>query len=595
MRKDSDLLGELLLPDDVYYGAQTLRALQMYTPSEERINRFPSYVFAMATIKKACAIANGKIGVLDSDRCRAIVQACDEMIDHRFDGELISDMLCGGDLVAVHMNFNEVLACRANEILTGHKGFDAVQPNTHVNAGLSTCDSTYTAGRFALYFDLGRVVENTRKLSDAYRKLADDNRDRVKVSHTCFQDAAPIAVGQFYDASVSVLDRHIRLLEQLREESLIHAIGGTVIGTGLGVFAGFEAHIQDALEACLGVRPTVADCPFDDRQYGDYFLRVSGCLKSLAAAISKMARDIRIMSSGPRAGWAEITIAPVQNGSSFFPGKVNPSLPELMIMAAYEICGMDMSVTMAVEGGEVDCTPWYPVFIVNTLKEADTLNRTLPAFAERCVATIRMNDTLNQYKADRSLGMACIASALFGYKHAIAVAQYASTHDVPVKDAVVALGLRKSLPTTNRQAYLNVLKVKIFRKTQKTLYVIIQILAALPKKHRVKIDRRGKWDGDQPRLPPGERVQQKCRSGSVGNELLDHAELAGIEQYIRPQLPLGKQGQHCARRRSIGTKENERLVPQHGNIDGRCVGQPVCRTDAQHQLCPGQSQVRKLR
>ena len=214
-----------------------------------------------------------------------------------------------------------------------------------------------------------------------------------------------------------------------------------MIGTGLGVFAGFEAHIQDALEACLGVRPIVADCPFDDRQYGDYFLRVSGCLKSLAAAISKMARDIRIMSSGPRAGWAEITIAPVQNGSSFFPGKVNPSLPELMIMAAYEICGMDMSVTMAVEGGEVDCTPWYPVFIVNTLKEADTLNRTLPAFAERCVATIRMNDTLNQYKADRSLGMACIASALFGYKHAIAVAQYASTHDVPVKDAVVALGL----------------------------------------------------------------------------------------------------------------------------------------------------------
>ena len=441
MRKDSDLLGELLLPDDVYYGAQTLRALQMYTPSEERINRFPSYVFAMAAIKKACTIANGKIGVLDADRCRAIVQARDEMIDHRFDGELISDMLCGGDLVAVHMNFNEVLACRANEILTGHKGFDAVQPNTHVNAGLSTCDSTYTAGRFALYFDLGRVVENTRKLSDAYRKLADDNRDRVKVSHTCFQDAAPIAVGQFYDASVSVLDRHIRLLEQLREESLIHAIGGTVIGTGLGVFAGFEAHIQDALEACLGVRPIVADCPFDDRQYGDYFLRVSGCLKSLAAAISKMARDIRIMSSGPRAGWAEITIAPVQNGSSFFPGKVNPSLPELMIMAAYEICGMDMSVTMAVEGGEVDCTPWYPVFIVNTLKEADTLNRTLPAFAERCVATIRMNDTLNQYKADRSLGMACIASALFGYKHAIAVAQYASTHDVPVKDAVVALGL----------------------------------------------------------------------------------------------------------------------------------------------------------
>lgn len=441
MRKDSDLLGELLLPDDVYYGAQTLRALQMYEPSEERINCYPSYVFAMAAIKKACAIANGEIGVLDEKRCRAIIQACDEMMDHRFDQELISDMLCGGDLVAVHMNFNEVLACRANEILTDHKGYDTVQPNTHVNAGLSTCDSTYTAGRFALYFDLGRVAENTRALSAAYKRLADRNRNRVKVSHTCLQDAAPISVGQFYDASVSILDRHAALLEKLREESLVHAIGGTVIGTGLGAFAGFEDHIQAALKACLGVETTMADCPFDDRQYGDYFLRVSGCLKSLATAISKMARDIRIMSSGPRAGWSEITIAPMQNGSSFFPGKVNPSLPELMNMAAYQICGMDMSVTMAVEGGEVDCTPWYPVFIVNTLKEANTLNRTMPAFMESCVSTIQLNDELNQYKADRSLGMACIASALFGYKHAVAVAQYANEHNVPVKDAVVELGL----------------------------------------------------------------------------------------------------------------------------------------------------------
>ena len=441
MRTDSDLLGELQIPDGAYYGAQTLRALLMYEPSEERINKFPSYVFAMAAIKKACALANNRAGILADEMCRAICQACDEIISHKFDSDMISDMLCGGDLVAVHMNFNEVIACRANEILTGHMGYDVVQPNTHVNMGLSTCDSTYTAGRFALYFDLGRVMENVSKLANAYKKVADENRNKVKVAHTCFQDASPISIGQFYDASVEILERHVSLIKELRKESLVHAIGGTVIGTGLGCFEGFSDYIQDALEECLGVKTVKADCPFDDRQYGDYFLRVSGCLKSLATAISKMARDIRVMSSGPRAGFSEISIAPVQNGSSFFPGKVNPSLPELMIMAAYQICGMDVSVSMAVEGGELECTPWYPVFIVNTLKEADTLNRTLPAFAEKCVATIKVNDELNQYKADRSLGMACVASALFGYKHAIAVTQYANEHNLPVKDAVVALGL----------------------------------------------------------------------------------------------------------------------------------------------------------
>lgn len=441
MRKDSDLLGELSIPDDVYYGVQTLRTLTMFPPSKEVIHQFPSFIFSMGAIKKACALVNEDLGLLPPDMSRAICMACDEVMEGKFNDQFVLDMLSGNDFAPIHMNFNEVIACRANELFCGEMGFSRIQPNTHVNMGQSTCDTTYTAARFALYLELQKVTAALAKLKDAYQGIADKYRNQVKVSHTCFQDASPIAVGQFYDASVFFLQRQIELLEPLLEESLEHSIGYTVIGTGLGSYQGFHEKINPVLAGILGAPVHFSRCPFDDRQYADYFLRVSAALKSAITGVSKMARDIRVMSSGPRAGFAEITIAPVQNGSSFFPGKVNPSLAELVNIACYQVCGCDLSITMAVEAGELDCSPWYPVFTVNTLNEASYIYRTVEAFAEKCVSTIQLNEALNREKAEKSLGMASAASALFGYKNATKVARYASEHDIPVKDAVVQLGL----------------------------------------------------------------------------------------------------------------------------------------------------------
>lgn len=441
MRKESDLLGELSIPDEVYYGVQTLRTLQLFTPSKETISHFPSFIFSMGAIKKACAMVNRDLGLLPPDMCQAICQACDEVMEGKLNGHLVLDMLSGNDFAPIHMNFNEVIACRANELLCGERGSSLVQPNTHVNMGQSTCDTTYTAARFALYFELKKVMAALSKLQKAYQAIADQNRDQVKVSHTCFQDASPISIGQFYDASAAFLQRQLELLEPLLEESLEHSVGYTVIGTGLGSYEGFHERINPVLSQVLGVETHFSRCPFDDRQYADYFLRVSGALKSAITGVSKMARDIRVMSSGPRAGFAEITIAPVQNGSSFFPGKVNPSLAELVNIACYQVCGCDLSITMAVEAGELDCSPWYPVFTVNTLNEASYVYRSVEAFADKCVSTIQLNTGLNRQKAERSLGMASAASALFGYKNATKVARYASEHDIPVKDAVVELGL----------------------------------------------------------------------------------------------------------------------------------------------------------
>lgn len=441
MRKDSDLLGDLWIPDEVYYGAQTLRTLQLFEPSKETINQFPGFIYSMGGVKKACAITNMEIGMLDRVIGKAICEACDEVMEGKLTDQFVLDMLSGNDFAPIHMNFNEVIACRANEILTGVRGYSRVHPNTHVNMGLSTCDSTYTAARFALYLELEKTLENLLVIRNAYQDIADKYRDEVKVAHTCFQDASPISIGQFYDANVSFFNRQISSVNQVRLECLEHSIGSTVIGTGLGVFEGFDKYINKNLRDVFGFETRFSNCPFDDRQYSDFFLRASACMKSIITGASKMARDIRIMSSGPRAGFQEITIAPVQTGSSFFPGKVNPSLCELINIAAYQICGYDASITMAVEAGELDCSPWYPVFTVNTLNEASLINRCLPAFAKKCVATIQTNAQCNKYKAERSLGMASVASAVFGYKNAIKIEQYAEANNLPVKDAIVDMKL----------------------------------------------------------------------------------------------------------------------------------------------------------
>lgn len=441
MRKDHDLLGELTLPDDVYYGAQTKRTLLMFECSKEIIHTFPSFVFSMGAIKKSCAIVHGKMGLLTSAQVDAISKACDEIMAGKLNDHLVLDMLSGNDFAPIHMNFNEVIACRANEIICGEKGYTYVHPNEHVNMGLSTCDSAYPATRFALHMELKMVISSLTRLMEAYKQKVEDYRNEVKVSHTCFQDAAPISMGQFYGAAQSFLKRQIKLLGQLQEEALSHAIGYTVIGTGLGSYEGFHGMINEVLSEVLGAKVRHVEDPVDEVQYADYFLRVSSGLKAAITGVSKMARDVRVMCSGPRAGFGEISIAPVQNGSSFFPGKVNPSLAELVNIACYQVCGYDTSVTMAVEAGELDVTPWYPVFAVNTLNSCSIIYKTVSAFAEKCVATIEPNSASNKYKAERSLGMAVVASAMFGYENAVKVAAYANEKDLPVKDAVIELGL----------------------------------------------------------------------------------------------------------------------------------------------------------
>lgn len=441
MRKDHDLLGEKDIPDDIYYGAQTIRALELFKQSKETVDKYPSFIQATGNIKKANAIVHCELGILSEYKSKAIVSACEELIEGKLNKYLVLDMLSGNDFAPVHMNMNEVIACRANELLTGKKGYEEIHPNTHVNMGQSTCDAMYTAVKIGIYFELGSVIEVIKGLSEEYRKLSVKYKNCIKVAHTCLQDALPTTFGLFYGASHSLLERHIGYLEEIRKETLGNTVGYTVIGTGLGSFSGYHERINVVLSELIGAECYHVENPVADLQYGDLYMRISGILKSVMTSISKMAKDIRLMTSGPHAGFSEISIAPVQNGSSFFPGKINPSLAELVMITTYQVCGADTSITMAVENGELDVTPWYPVFAVNIFNQCTLITNTVSAFSEKCVSTIKVNENMNQYKAERSLGMAPIVTAMFGYENAVEVAKYAAEHDIPIREAVVMLGL----------------------------------------------------------------------------------------------------------------------------------------------------------
>ena len=441
MRKDHDLLGDILIPDEVYYGAQTQRALELCNPSKEKLSDYPELIYSLAAIKKACALAHKELRVLAEDKADAIAAAADEVMSQKFGPEEFPvDIVNGGGGVSVHMNINEVLATRATELLSGNKVSGTVHANTHVNMGQSTNDVLPAAMKLALYLDLKTLIGQVETLRNSFDVKAKEFAHVVKVSRTCIQDAVPITLGQFYGAAVSFLARQQKELEALLPECLQIPLGATAVGTGLNAFYGSVEKIMPKLSGIFGVEISQEGNLFDGLQFGDLYLKASGVLTSIATGVSKMGRDLRLMSSGPRSGFQEITIAPVQNGSSIMPGKVNPALPELMNVVCYQICGNNVSVTMAVEGGELELNVWEPVIIVNLLGSCKLLTNTLGIFAHQCVDTIQANKAICLRDAEASLASAAVVSAVVGYQKGTMVAELAAKEDLSIKEAAVRLG-----------------------------------------------------------------------------------------------------------------------------------------------------------
>jgi aspartate ammonia-lyase len=429
------------LPDDLYYGVQTKRASDNFPISGCPVARYPLYIECLGRIKRAAAMANKACGALEPAIADAIAAAADKVIKGDFLDQFPLDIFQGGGFTSQNMNMNEVLAHLANEALTGHKGYDRVHPNTHVNKGQSTNDVMPSALRLFCAPAIDALVAELEATRAVLATKEKEFADVVKVGRTCLQDALPITLGQEFSGYKCFVERQIEAFVAIRPECFVLTVGGTAIGTGVGAFPGYADAFYRFLSEDLGENARSDANLYDGMQNVDFYVRLHALVKSTACGLSKIARDMRLLSSGPRAGLGEITLPAVQAGSSIMPGKINPVMPEVVNQVAYQICGNDMAVTMAVEGGELDLNVWEPVHLKNIGESFMILTNALREFTGRCLAGVTANRAACARDSHNTLALATVVSAILGYEEGVRVAQYAEKKNLSVHEAVLELGL----------------------------------------------------------------------------------------------------------------------------------------------------------
>lgn len=440
MRYETDSLGTLPIPDEAYYGINTERGRQNCDISNNTIGDFPRYLATVAMVKKAAALTNAEIGTISKPVAEAICKAADELIAGKIDkSHFPVDVYNAGGGVSTNMNVNEVLANRANEIITGHKGYDFVHPNNHINAGQSTSDVIATALNLTLYLEIWELIDSLELLEKAFTEKINEYKDVVKLSRTCLQDAVPITFAQEFSAYLAGVKRGIARLKQVADECLDVPMGATVVGTGLGVNIGYAERIYHYLREVTGLEVRKHPNFFDCLQNGDIFQLISTTFKALATGLSKMARDLRILSSGNRTGMMEIILPAVQAGSSFMPGKINPTMPEFINQIAYQVCGNDVTVTMAVEGAELDMNVWTSIIAKNLFESCQLLKKGIPLFSEKCIKGIVVRTDVCRKQAENTLALSPVIASIYGYEVGAKVVKYAYKNNLSIKQAVVDL------------------------------------------------------------------------------------------------------------------------------------------------------------
>ena len=386
----------------------------------------PEIINSLAYIKKAAAITNCEIGILDKDRATAIVQACDEIIEGKFHKDFIVDPIQGGAGTSLNMNANEVIANRAIEILGGKKGdYSVVNPNDHVNCGQSTNDVIPTAGKMTSLRLLRVLKEELLRLHKAFAQKAEEFDHVIKIGRTQMQDAVPIRLGQeFHAYSVAVL-RDINRMDKAMDEMRFLNMGGTAIGTGINADKVYLNRIVPNLVEVSGMDFVQAFDLIDATQNLDPFVAVSGAIKACAVTLSKIANDLRLMSSGPRAGFGEINLPPKQNGSSIMPGKVNPVIPEVVNQVAFNVIGNDITITMAAEAGQLELNAFEPIIFYCMFQSIDTLAYAVRTFVDNCVSGITANEERCEELAENSIGLITAISPHVGYQKAADIAKKA--------------------------------------------------------------------------------------------------------------------------------------------------------------------------
>lgn len=439
-RVEKDSIGTKDVPENVYYGVQSLRAAENFHITG--LNMHPEIINSLAYIKKAAAITNCEAGLLDKRRTQAIVQACDEILEGKFREDFIVDPIQGGAGTSLNMNANEVIANRAIEILGGKKGdYSVVNPNDHVNCGQSTNDVIPTAGKMTSLRLLKKLKKQLLRLHSALEQKADEFDSVIKMGRTQLQDAVPIRLGQEFKAySVAIL-RDLNRMDKAMDEMRTLNMGGTAVGTGLNADESYLRRIVPNLSEISGMDLVQAYDLIDATQNLDSFVAVSGAVKACAVTLSKIANDLRLMSSGPRAGFGEINLPAKQNGSSIMPGKVNPVIPEFVNQVAFNAIGNDMTITMAAEAGQLELNAFEPIIFYCLFQSIDTIAYAVNTFVDNCVIGITANETRCRYFVENSVGIITAICPYVGYQKAAEIAKEAIKTGESVRKLIIEKGL----------------------------------------------------------------------------------------------------------------------------------------------------------
>jgi aspartate ammonia-lyase len=441
-RNEHDLLGDRAVPEDAYYGVHTIRAVENFPITGTSISIYPDLIYALACVKQAAAVANNELGLLDAEKTAAIVKACEEIRAGQLHDQFVVDVIQGGAGTSTNMNANEVVANRALEHL-GHKRgeYRYLHPLEDVNMSQSTNDVYPTAVKVALHFAIRRLVEAMIILRGAFGEKAREFSEVLKMGRTQLQDAVPMTLGQEFGAyAVMVGEDEERLTEAsclIREINL----GATAVGTGINAHPRYAELACRRLAEITSIGLTTAQNLVEATQDAGAFVQLSGVLKRVALKLSKVCNDLRLLSSGPRAGLGEINLPPVQAGSSIMPGKINPVIPEVLNQVAFEVVGNDVAVSFAAEGGQLQLNAFEPVIAHSLFESLAHLRAGCLTLAERCVRGITANHEHLKHLVERSAGIVTALNPHIGYTQATQVAQEAMATGQSVYDLVLEKGL----------------------------------------------------------------------------------------------------------------------------------------------------------
>lgn len=441
-RTESDSLGEYKVPAEAYYGVQTTRAIENFPITDIPISQFPRLIQALASVKKASALANMELGILDTKIGEAIVRACDEIRDGNLHDNFVVDVIQGGAGTSTNMNVNEVVANRALEILGQKRGaYEHCHPNNHVNLSQSTNDVYPTALKIAAIWDIEKLLRAMNDLKESFNDKGREFADILKIGRTQLQDAVPMTLGQEFEAYAITISEGMKSLKDATREICGINMGATAVGTGINTVEGYAEKVRFLLAEItrlpLYTEPNLIEATSDTGA----FVQLSGVLKRVAIKLSKICNDLRLLSSGPRAGIGEINLPPRQPGSSIMPGKVNPVIPEVVNQVCFQVIGNDVTVTLAAEGGQLELNVFLPILGFNIFQSIEMMERACMVLRERCIIGITANRERCNELVEKSVSLVTALAPLIGHEEAAKIANKALETGRTVRELALESGL----------------------------------------------------------------------------------------------------------------------------------------------------------